>query len=60
MTTLLYESVNLINGKNYVGVTTKHVKNLLYFGSGDAIKAAVALYGKKNFIRKDLAIFDIK
>lgn len=49
----VYEITNLINGKTYIGQrkisydkSWRH-----YLGSGKAIKAAIKLYGKENFVK---------
>lgn len=50
----IYEIVNLINGKTYVGkhITTRFPDN--YMGSGIALKKAIEKYGKQNFIKNVL------
>lgn len=48
---LVYKTVNLINGKIYIGQhTTKNIKDG-YNGSGDLIIKAISKYGRKNFKR---------
>jgi|TARA_R110000851_G_C12935200_1_gene551673 group I intron endonuclease len=54
----VYQVTNQINGKIYIG---KHqTENPVdgYFGSGKAIKEAITKYGKKNFTKEVLYIFD--
>lgn len=55
----IYITTNLINKKRYIG-QKKIVKNdshwKTYFGSGRALKKAVAKYGKENFDRKIIDI----
>ena len=54
----IYETTCLINGKKYIG---KHITNDLnddYLGSGLLLANAIRKYGKHNFERKILFIFD--
>ena len=44
---IIYKTINLINGKIYIGQDTKNDPN--YLGSGKIIKEAIKKYGKKNF-----------
>lgn len=56
----IYETTNALNGKKYRGV---HVTKKLedgYIGSGVLLKKAIAKYGKQNFTRKILEMFDSK
>lgn len=46
---IVYLTTNLINGKIYVGQTTRTDPN--YIGSGVYFKSALKKYGKENFIR---------
>lgn len=55
----VYITTNLINGKQYVGHSTKQIgsnqeKN--YFGSGNMIDPAIKKYGKQNFKKEILRI----
>ena len=57
----VYLMTNLLNGKIYVGVRKSKLKNILddkYWGSGDAIKSAIRIYGIENFKKQIIAIFD--
>lgn len=56
----IYETINLINQKKYLGM---HITNLLadgYLGSGTYLKRAIKKHGKENFIKTYLWIFDNK
>ena len=44
----VYITKNLINGKKYIGYSTRQDKN--YKGSGTLIKKAIKKYGKENFL----------
>ena len=55
---IIYKTTNLLNNKFYIG---KHQCLTLedgYLGSGRALKDAIAKYGKENFKREILFIFD--
>jgi hypothetical protein len=54
----IYETTCVINNKKYIG---KHITNNLddsYLGSGLVLNHAIRKYGKENFIRKILFIYD--
>lgn len=56
----VYEIVNKINGKTYVG-SRKLAKDKSwrqYMGSGRLIKSAIAKHGKENFVKRFLAYAD--
>jgi group I intron endonuclease len=53
---IIYKTINLINGKIYIGQDTKNNPN--YLGSGKIIKEAIKKYGKKNFTKEIIEICD--
>lgn len=56
----IYETTNKINGMKYIG---KHITNDLnddYLGSGLYLSNAIEKYGKENFEKKILFVFDNK
>jgi len=58
---IVYKTINLVNNKFYIG---KHRQTIDphqfdgYYGSGSQIINAVKKYGKENFIRETLFVFD--
>ena len=55
---IIYKTINLINNKFYIGKHQCTDLNDGYLGSGIALRKAIAKYGKKNFKREILFIFD--
>jgi hypothetical protein len=54
----IYQITNKLNGKTYIGKhQTKNI-NDGYFGSGIALKEAIKKYGKENFIKEILFVFE--
>lgn len=54
----IYQITNIINHKIYIGKHQTIKPNDGYYGSGKAIKEAIRKYGKENFIKEILFIFD--
>lgn len=55
---IVYKTVNLINGKYYIGVHKTDNKFDAYLGSGVALNAAIKKYGRDNFKRDIIAELD--
>lgn len=56
----IYETVNKINGQNYIGKHITDNPNDSYLGSGKYLKRAIKKYGIENFEKTVLFIFDNK
>lgn len=56
----VYKVTNIINDRYYIGVHKTTNPNDRYMGSGPLIKAAIAKYGKSNFIKSVLFEYDNK
>lgn len=54
----IYKTTNLVNQKTYIGVHKTTNPNDSYMGSGTAIKNAIKKYGKDNFHKEILFIFE--
>ena len=49
----IYKTTNLINGKIYIGLSTKTVEESIgYYGSGKLISKALKKWGKENFTKE--------
>lgn len=55
---LMYKTMNLINGKIYIGVHSTTDINDGYLGSGKHLKRAIKKYGITNFKREVLQFFE--
>lgn len=56
----VYKITNIINQKIYVGVHKTDNINDSYMGSGVAIKNAIKIYGKENFVKDIILITENK
>ena len=55
---IIYQITNKINNKIYVGKHQTENMNDGYFGSGIALRNAIKKYGKENFTKEILFVFD--
>ena len=54
----VYEIRNVVNGKIYVGVHKSESMNDDYMGSGTLLRNAIKKYGKENFTKRILYVYD--
>jgi hypothetical protein len=54
----VYRTTNLVNGSKYYGCHKTDNPNDDYLGSGKWLLRAIAKYGRENFVKEILAIFD--
>ena len=55
---IIYKTINIINGKFYVGQDSNN--NPEYLGSGVLLKKAIEKYGRKHFVKEILEVCDTK
>jgi group I intron endonuclease len=51
---IIYKTINLINGKSYIGKDSKNNPN--YLGSGIYLNSAIKKYGRENFKKEIIAL----
>lgn len=56
----IYKTTNLVNGKIYIGFHSTYYPDDDYLGSGSALKSAIEKYGRENFRKDVLHIFNNK
>lgn len=56
----VYKTVNLVNGKYYIGVHKTSEPHDDYLGSGKLLKSAIKKYGVDSFRKEIIAIFEDK
>lgn len=54
----VYKTINLLNGKFYIGKHQTENENDSYLGSGKALRNAIKKHGKCNFKKEILFVFD--
>lgn len=54
----VYKTINLINGKFYIGTHKTNDPNDSYLGSGTLLKKAIKKHGRDNFRKDVLFVFD--
>ena len=55
---IVYKITNKVNGKIYIGKHQTERVNDEYFGSGKRLKYAISKYGRANFVKEILHVFD--
>lgn len=53
----VYQTINIVNGKQYIGKHQTKDPNDNYLGSGRTLNRAIQKYGRENFAKKVLHIF---
>jgi hypothetical protein len=57
---IVYKTTCTINGKFYIGQHQTHDENDSYLGSGLLLQSAIRKYGKENFVKEILHVYDCK
>lgn len=55
---IVYKTINKLNGMFYVGKHSTENLNDLYLGSGTRINHAIKKYGRENFVKEILFVFE--
>lgn len=55
---IIYKTINIVNKKFYIGKHSTNNLNDSYLGSGLLLNKAIKKYGREQFERKILYIFD--
>jgi hypothetical protein len=55
---IIYKTINILNGKYYIGCHCSEDENDRYLGSGKHLKSAIRKYGKENFFKEVLYVFE--
>lgn len=55
---IIYQTTNILNNKIYIGMHKTSDLNDKYLGSGKLLNLAIQKYGRDNFTRKILFVFD--
>jgi len=57
---MVYKTINIKNNKEYIGVHSSNTEQDNYLGSGKTLVKAIKKYGRENFKRVTLFLFDTK
>jgi len=57
---IIYKTTNIIDGKYYIGCHCTDDENDSYLGSGKHLTSAIKKYGRENFVKEVLYVFEHK